>query len=185
MVPDMQTVVLYHSSTSSLVNTSQQNIQASFLQEQKDCRRREEYFLGAEGIMILCEWDAPEDTLDNVAYTCMLSYPSNVVSHLSFNFLCLLLLQVSISVGTPGTGFYSIAPIPHQPNSDISTLKQCLFLAQFYPHLEHVQDSVMSIMSMCWVRAFLFFSPAAAILFYFPAGRPQFLPKIAEACSLL
>ncbi len=32
-----------------------------------------------------------KDTLDDVAYTCMLSYPV-VVSHLSFNFLCLLLL---------------------------------------------------------------------------------------------
>ncbi len=34
-------------------------------------------------------------TLDNVAYTCLLSYPI-VVSHLSFNFLCLLLLYISI-----------------------------------------------------------------------------------------
>ncbi len=32
-----------------------------------------------------------KDTLDNVAYTCMLLYPIDV-SHLSFNFLCLLLL---------------------------------------------------------------------------------------------
>jgi hypothetical protein len=31
---------------------------------------------------------AQKDTLDNVAYTCMLSYPIHV-SHLSFNFLCL------------------------------------------------------------------------------------------------
>ncbi len=32
-----------------------------------------------------------KDTLDNVSYTCMLSYPI-VVSQLSFNFLYLLLL---------------------------------------------------------------------------------------------
>ena len=39
------------------------------------------------------------DTLDSVAYTCMLLYPIDVF-HLSFNFLCLLLLySVSISVG--------------------------------------------------------------------------------------
>jgi hypothetical protein len=43
--------------------------------------------------MILCEWDAPEGNPDNVAYTCMLSYP-NIVSHLRFNFLCLLLLYI-------------------------------------------------------------------------------------------
>ncbi len=41
--------------------------------------------------MILCEWDASEGNPDNVAHTCMLSYP-NIVSHLRFNFLCLLLL---------------------------------------------------------------------------------------------
>jgi hypothetical protein len=32
-----------------------------------------------------------KETLDDVAYTCMLSYPI-VVSHLSFSLLCLLLL---------------------------------------------------------------------------------------------
>jgi hypothetical protein len=41
--------------------------------------------------MILCEWDAPDGNPNNVAYTCMLSYPI-IVSHLPFNFLCLLLL---------------------------------------------------------------------------------------------
>jgi hypothetical protein len=39
--------------------------------------------------MILCEWDAPEGNPDNVAYACMLSYPI-IVSHMRFNFLCLL-----------------------------------------------------------------------------------------------
>jgi hypothetical protein len=34
-----------------------------------------------------------KDTLDNSAYTCMLSYPIDVF-HLSFNFLSLLLLYV-------------------------------------------------------------------------------------------
>ncbi len=38
-----------------------------------------------------------KDTLDNVAYTCMLPYPI-VVSHLRFNFLCLCYFSVSISV---------------------------------------------------------------------------------------
>ncbi len=38
-----------------------------------------------------------KETLDIVAYTCMLSYPI-VVSHLSFNFLCLLFLY-SIYLG--------------------------------------------------------------------------------------
>ncbi len=32
-----------------------------------------------------------KDTLDSAAYTCMLSYPIDVF-HLSFNFLCLVLL---------------------------------------------------------------------------------------------
>ncbi len=49
--------------------------------------------------MILCEWDAQKDTLDKVAYTNMCSYPI-VVSHLSCNFLCLLLLVLySIYLG--------------------------------------------------------------------------------------
>jgi hypothetical protein len=39
--------------------------------------------------MILCEWDALEGDPGQPAYTCMLSY-SIVVTHLSFNFLCLL-----------------------------------------------------------------------------------------------
>jgi hypothetical protein len=38
-----------------------------------------------------------KDTVGCVGYTCMLSYPIDV-SHLSFNFFCLLLLLVSISV---------------------------------------------------------------------------------------
>jgi hypothetical protein len=38
-----------------------------------------------------------KETLDNVAYTCMLLYPI-VVSRLSFNFLCQLLLY-SIYLG--------------------------------------------------------------------------------------
>jgi hypothetical protein len=42
--------------------------------------------------MILFEWDAPEGNPGKCAYTCMLSY-SIVVSHLSFNFLRLLLLS--------------------------------------------------------------------------------------------
>ncbi len=41
--------------------------------------------------MILWEGDAPEGHPGQPAYTCMLSY-SIVVFHLSFNFLCLLLL---------------------------------------------------------------------------------------------
>ncbi len=43
-----------------------------------------------------------KDILDDIAYTCMLAYPI-VVSHLSFNFLCLLLdyYIVSISVDYP------------------------------------------------------------------------------------
>jgi hypothetical protein len=41
--------------------------------------------------MLLCEWDAPEGNPDNLAYTCMLSYPITI-SHFRFNFLCLLLL---------------------------------------------------------------------------------------------
>jgi hypothetical protein len=48
--------------------------------------------------MILCEWDAPEGNPDNVAYTCMLSYPI-IVSHLRFNFLCLLLLYSNYLFG--------------------------------------------------------------------------------------
>ncbi len=50
--------------------------------------------------MILFEWDAPEGNPGKCAYTCMLSYFS-VVSHLSFNFLCLLLLKcIYLSVYT-------------------------------------------------------------------------------------
>ncbi len=41
-----------------------------------------------------------KETLDNVAYTCILSYPI-VVSHLSFNFLCLLLLYSIYLSGSP------------------------------------------------------------------------------------
>jgi hypothetical protein len=41
--------------------------------------------------MILFEWDAPEGNPGKYAYTCMLSY-STIVSHLSFNFLYLVLL---------------------------------------------------------------------------------------------
>jgi hypothetical protein len=41
--------------------------------------------------MILFEWDAPEGNPGKCAYTCMLLY-SIVVSHLSLNFLRLLLL---------------------------------------------------------------------------------------------
>ncbi len=51
--------------------------------------------------MILCEWDAPEGNPDNVAYTCMLSYPI-IVSHLRFNFFCLLLLYGIYLCGLPG-----------------------------------------------------------------------------------
>jgi hypothetical protein len=41
--------------------------------------------------MILCEGMTQKDTLDSVAYTCVLLYSIDVF-HLSFNFLCLLLL---------------------------------------------------------------------------------------------
>jgi hypothetical protein len=48
--------------------------------------------LWAGGRGIVCVNGMPQkDTLDNVAYTCMLSYPIDV-SHLGFNFLCLELL---------------------------------------------------------------------------------------------
>ncbi len=42
-----------------------------------------------------------KNTLDDVAYTCMLLYPI-VVSHLSFNFLCLLLLYSIYHSGWTG-----------------------------------------------------------------------------------
>jgi hypothetical protein len=44
-----------------------------------------------EWYMILCEWGCARRKPWNVAYTCKLSYPI-IVSHLSFNFLCLVLL---------------------------------------------------------------------------------------------
>ncbi len=44
------------------------------------------------GNVILFKWDAPAGNPGKCAYTCILSY-SIVVSHLSFNFHCLLLLQ--------------------------------------------------------------------------------------------
>ncbi len=52
--------------------------------------------------MILCEWDTPEGNPDNIAYTCMLSDPI-IVSHLRFNFLCLLLLYSIYLCGCTGT----------------------------------------------------------------------------------
>ncbi len=49
-----------------------------------------------------------KENLDKVAYTCMLSYPI-VVSHLSFNFLCLLLLY---SIYLCGNTHGAPAPLP-------------------------------------------------------------------------
>jgi hypothetical protein len=43
------------------------------------------------GVRVCVNEMLQKNNLDNVVYTCMLSYPI-VVSHLSFNFLCLLLL---------------------------------------------------------------------------------------------
>jgi hypothetical protein len=51
--------------------------------------------------MILCEWVGPEGNPELVGYTCMLSYPI-VVSQLSFNFLCLLLLYSIYLCGLVG-----------------------------------------------------------------------------------
>jgi hypothetical protein len=52
------------------------------------------------GIVYDCVKKMPQkDTLDDVAYTIMLSYPI-VISHLSFNFLFLLLLYSIYLSGT-------------------------------------------------------------------------------------
>ncbi len=69
------------------------------------------------------------DTLDNVAYTCMLSYPI-VVSHLSFNFLCLLLLY-SIYLGA-STFSYSSEGSPALAMFRLSLSLNCLKLTTVY-----------------------------------------------------
>jgi hypothetical protein len=47
--------------------------------------------LGGNSVLYCVNGMPQKDALDNVLYTCMLSYPIEV-SHLSLNFLCLLLL---------------------------------------------------------------------------------------------
>jgi hypothetical protein len=47
--------------------------------------------VGRRGIVYDINGMPQKETLDSAAYTCMLSYPINVF-HLSFNFLCLVLL---------------------------------------------------------------------------------------------
>ncbi len=69
------------------------------------------------------------DTLDNVAYACMLVYPI-VFSHLSFNFLCLLLLY-SIYLGA-STLSYSFEGSPALAVSRPSLSLSCLKLTTVY-----------------------------------------------------
>jgi hypothetical protein len=64
--------------------------------------------------MILCDGDAPEGNPGKCAHIYMLSYPI-IVTHLSFNFLCLLLLY-SIYLNVPAsqcthTNMHPISPM--------------------------------------------------------------------------
>jgi hypothetical protein len=79
--------------------------------------------VGRGGIGYDIVWRGPtqKDTLDNVAYTCMLSYPI-VVSHLSFNFLRLLLLY-SIYLGGYNNPMPELTLFPSQGSMNSATAK--------------------------------------------------------------
>ncbi len=82
--------------------------------------------------MILCEWDAPEGHPGQVAYTCMLSYPI-FVSHLRFNFLCLVLLFVYVSqwgvFSSTASSMYStcmVVPLSTPSSMDVQGVSQSI-----------------------------------------------------------